>query len=117
MMQQKNKIVQFLWVPAHTGVAGNEAADKLAKHSMAKENIDIQIGYSKLEMKSIIKREINKNWQSYWDNEEKGRHLHLIQPLVGRGRNSFGRRKEDCIISRLRLGHTGLNSKTSYRIM
>lgn len=110
MMQQKNKIVQFLWVPAHTGVAGNEAADKLAKHSMAKENIDIQIGYSKLEMKSIIKREINKNWQSYWDNEEKGRHLHLIQPLVGRGRNSFGRRKEDCIISRLRLGHTGLNS-------
>ncbi|XP_039535824.1 uncharacterized protein LOC120484610 [Pimephales promelas] len=44
MMQQKNKIVQFLWVPAHTGVAGNEAADKLAKHSMAKENIDIQIG-------------------------------------------------------------------------
>jgi len=55
------------------------------------------IKYSKLEVKSIIKRE-NRNGQFYWDNEQKGRHLHLIQPLVGRGRNSSGRRKEDCII-------------------
>ncbi len=30
--------------------------------------------------------------------------------MVGRGRNSRGRRKEACVISRLRLGHTGLNS-------
>lgn len=110
MMQQTDKKVQFLWVPAHVGVSGNEAADKLAKHAMANETIDNQIRYSKLEVKSIIKRDIYKNWQSYWDNEQKGRHLHLIQPLVGRGRHSSGRRKVDGIISRLRLGHTGLNS-------
>lgn len=110
MMHQENKIVQFIWVPAHTGVAGNEAADKLAKQAMAKETIDMEIKYSKLEIKSIIKREINNNWQMYWDNEEKGRHLHSIQPVVGRGRKSSGKRKKDCIISRLRLGHTGLNS-------
>ncbi len=70
----------------------------------------MQIGYSKSEFKSIIKREIKKNWQSDWDNVRKGRHLHTIQPLVGRGRNSSGRRKDNCIISRLRLGQTGLNS-------
>ncbi len=38
---------------------------------------------------------------------KKGRNL---QSLVGRERTSRGRRKEDYIISRLRLGHTGLNS-------
>ncbi len=46
----------------HPGrVSGNEEADKLAKQVMAREIIDMQIGYSKSEIKSIIKREIKKN--------------------------------------------------------
>ncbi len=110
MLQQINRMVQFLWVPAHTGVSGNEEVDQLAKQVMTKENIDMQILYSKAELKSIIKKGINTNWQLFWDNELKGRHLYSVQPMVGRGRNSRGRRKEACVISRLRLGHTGLNS-------
>lgn len=50
MMQETNKRVQFLWVPAHTGVLGNEEADKLAKQAMAKENIDMDIKHSKDEI-------------------------------------------------------------------
>ncbi len=56
MLQQINRMVQFLWVPAHTGVAGNEEVDQLAKQVMTKENIDMQILYSKAELKSIIKK-------------------------------------------------------------
>ncbi len=110
VLQQINRMVQFLWVQAHTGVAGNEEVDQLAKQVMTKKNIDMQILYSKSELKTIIKKGINTNWQLFWDNELKGRHLHSVQTMVGRGRNSRGRRKEDCVISRLRLGHTGLNS-------
>jgi len=40
-MKQTNNIVQFLWVLAHTGVSGNEAADKLAKQAMANETITL----------------------------------------------------------------------------
>jgi len=39
-------------------------------------------------MKSIIKREINKNWQSYWDNEEKGRHTIEEGIQLGEGRKT-----------------------------
>ncbi|KAI2663026.1 Gag-Pol polyprotein [Labeo rohita] len=110
LLHQANKIVQFLWVPAHTGVAGNEEADRLAKRAMAKESIYMQILYSKTELKSIIKKKIIGKWQSYWDNEQKGRRLHSIQSMVSKGRNPRGSRKDDCVLSRLRLGHTGLNS-------
>ncbi|KAI2644871.1 putative RNA-directed DNA polymerase from transposon BS [Labeo rohita] len=110
MIHQEKKVVQFLWVPAHTGVAGNEEADQLAKQAAAKEGIDMQILYSKSELKSIIKKKITEKWQSYWDKEQKGRHLYSIQSLVSKGRNSRGSRKEDCVLSRLRLGHTGLNA-------
>ncbi len=97
-------MVQFLWVPAHTGVAGNEEADQLAKQVMTKENIDMQILYSKAELKSITKKGINKNGQLFWDNELKGRHLHSVQPMVGRGRNSRGRRKEDLCSFKTKVG-------------
>ncbi len=72
----------------------------------------LQILYSKAELKSIIKKGINTNWQLFWDNGLNGRYLHSVQPTVGRGRNSRGRRKEDCVLSRLRLGHTGFNSNS-----
>ncbi|KAI2646942.1 C-type lectin domain family 4 member F [Labeo rohita] len=39
-----------------------------------------------------------------------GRHFHSVQSMVSKGRNSRGSRKEDCVHSKLRLGHTGLNS-------
>ncbi len=48
-------------------------------------------------------------WQSKWDGEKKGRHLYNIQKTVGNERRIFGNRKEDSIMSRLRIGHTALN--------
>ena len=48
-------------------------------------------------------------WQIKWDGENKGQHLYNIQRTVGNERRIFGYRKEDCIISRLRIGHTALD--------
>ncbi len=35
--------VQFLWVPAHIGLKGNEEADNLAEKAIEQETVDIQI--------------------------------------------------------------------------
>lgn len=69
----------------------------------------MNIKYSKAEIKSIIKGKINGKWQCLWDNEKSGRHMYRIQGKVGKNRNTCRSKREEDVVSRMRLGHTGLN--------
>ena len=107
--------MSFVWVPAHVGIEGNEEADMLAKQSLRQQNIDLQFCLSKAEGKTLIKRYSQKLWQEAWELAETGRHLFSIQKQVGKGREVGRNRKEETTLTRLRIGHTGLN-ETLYRI-
>ncbi|XP_049904182.1 uncharacterized protein LOC126392679 [Epinephelus moara] len=102
--------IKFIWVPAHIGFEGNELADKYAKSATRKEQISMVVTYSKAEIKSIVKSEMKKKWQKQWDRESRGRHFYNIQRNVGEMRECHRSSKEEDIISRMRFGHTGLNS-------
>ncbi|MGL5597690.1 MAG: ribonuclease H family protein, partial [Aeromonas sp.] len=107
-----DRVVSFLWVPAHVGIDGNEMADKNAKRSLNKNNVEIDVKISKAEAKIIIKQAVTKFWQQKWDMEKTGRHLYNIQKKVGLQINETGsdfKRREEVIITRLRLGHSSLN--------
>lgn len=101
--------VGFVWVPAHVGVDGNEDADILAKQSLRSQTIEMNIPLSKAEGKAIVKKHMLKVWQEYWDSNDTGRHLYNIQKQVGLGRRLGRNRKEEAVITRLRIGHSGLN--------
>ncbi len=62
------------------------------------------------EIKSIIKDKINRMWQERWDKEVKGRHLYNIHKEVTASKISGLERQEETWFSRLRMGHTSLNS-------
>lgn len=102
--------VVFLWVPAHVGVDGNEQADKFAKSAARRSYVGLTIKYSKSEVKSLIKVKLKEKWQAQWDGDGKGRYYYSMQKTVGQCRRSFRSRRDEDIISRVRFGHTGLNS-------
>jgi ribonuclease HI len=71
VLEKDNWMINFRWVKGHTGIYGNEIADRLAKEAAEKKTII----YSKV-LKNIIKSEIRKTniekWQREWDTSIKG---------------------------------------------
>lgn len=106
--------VIFMWIPAHVGVWGNERADNMAKEALERPEPDITVHLGRGEMKVLIKRAVMKQWQMIWDRESKGRHLYNIQREVGKGVKVSGSRRDEVVITRLRIGHSLLNS-TQFR--
>lgn len=109
-LQRSGVSVTLMWVPAHIGVTGNELADQHAKKAVDQPGVEMHIKYSKAEMKCITKVKIRQKWQELWDKGHTGRHLYNIQKTVGRGRSTHRSTQEEDIISRMRIGHTGLNN-------
>ncbi len=83
--------------------------DRLAKRALTKVNIEMQFNVSKAEVKCTIWEKINKRWQERWDREEKGRHLYQTQRNVKEDRVRTGNRRNDAVMTGLRLGHCSLN--------
>lgn len=73
---------------------------------MEMKNISMQSKVVKAEAKPIIRKGMMKMRQEQF-NENKGRELFFVNPYVGLW-HRWGRR-EETILTRLRLGHTGLN--------
>lgn len=97
----------IIWIPSHTGIAGNEAADEAAKIA-AESTTELDPTPIRWEdVKRLIKRSYLEKWQQDWERTTgKLRAVKSnIKPWIWE--SDMGR-KENVILTRIRIGHTRL---------
>ena len=105
----RGQLLIFIWCPSHIGISGNETADSLAKQALALSITQLPVPYT--DLKPYIKSFIKSKWQRDWDGCIENK-LHAIQPLLGVWPGgSRASRREEIVLTRLRLGHTYLTHK------
>ena len=70
------------WIPAHTGIPGNERADALAKQGASLPQPDVPVAYSTC--CQMIKANSKEEWMNNWSTGKTGRHMygHMSKPLL-----------------------------------
>ena len=111
-LSDRGFMITIAWIPAHSAIAGNEHAERLAKAGSNSIEILSQPIYPQ-EVLMVPRHYCIEKWQQYWSEDALGRHRHSILPNVNihpwfrglKGGRSFIR-----AMSRLISNHYGLNA-------
>ena len=106
----------LVWIPAHVGIEGNEAADQLAKKAISFDQVSQPIPLSIQEAKPIIQNHLVSNWQLLWDTGTTADLYRQIVPTVSLNiKFSDPNRHLESTISKLRFNHNDLQAN-KYKI-
>ena len=96
--------ITFMWTPAHVGITGNERADTAAKNALLTNDIhDVLVPYT--DYRPLIRTYVIDLWRSDWATQYKNK-LHRIGAQVNDVRQPQANRRDETVLTRLRIGHT-----------
>ena len=100
--------VTLQWIPAHTGIPGNERADELAKKGASLPQPEVPVTYSTC--RQMIRSNLKEDWLNKWATGKTGRPMygHMTRPQPNDTINKLKRRDQSTIFQ-LRTQHLPLN--------
>jgi ribonuclease HI len=103
-------IIHFMWIPGHVGINGNEKADQLAKSALD-EVVDESIPLTFSDLRPLTNNYLDILWQEEWNGELDNK-LHEIDPILKDSMTTItGNRRQETVLSRLRIGHSWLTHR------
>ena len=129
-LQARKIETKFYWVPAHTGIAGNEKAGKALKEStgwrtqtkrhgrqieinMDKTAYQIRVPPLKAAIRATHRQQMYECWQTSWTNEVKGKDLGVLVPQPdkkGLMIHTKLKKSQSSLLVQTRTGKIGLRS-------
>ena len=106
LIRSEMKNIIFVWVPSHVGIRGNEVVDRAAKAALL-----LPVSLYPLQTISFgdiysqVKNYIQVLWKKRW-SEQTYNKLFCVLSELDASRSSSKIRREDVILTRLRIGHT-----------
>lgn len=98
----------FMWVPGHVGIRGNEAADEAARTAASSPEAVLR-HVRPDDLRRVTVTHAEEVWQHEWNRVSAA--LRALQPSVQRSRVARNlSRREQVVLTRLRIGHTNLTS-------
>lgn len=110
-LQSSHAINNFVWIPSHVGIPGNDAADALASYGAEQDTFTFEVPTDLASWKSRIKCATSELWACEWDrNVWDCPSLHVILPDLRHHPNFLlGNNRLDKQLARIRMDYVSLN--------
>ena len=100
---KRGKNIQLCWIPGHSGIIGNDTADKKAKEAVLQQRAYFSVPYR--DMYAVVERKVTEKWQEQWRGMRQK--LFEVKPEPGGWvMQRRLKRREQVVVNRLRMGHT-----------